>query len=100
MLPTEYQFIKDLHGYTYRLIEYRFCLTFPKFEGITVLTHKFTRDVLSGRRINIIETSNKAYMIFYSEHLKMYIKYSMVKISYNPLEDLRQSHLHGNKYHA
>lgn len=101
MVQTKFTLIKDLHGYTYRLIEdYKLCLTFPKFEGITVLNYRFTRDVFSGRRFNLIETTNKFYRIYYAKHLDMYVKYTMVRVSYNPLEDLRQSHLHGNKYHA
>jgi hypothetical protein len=100
MVKTEFEFIKDLHGNTYRLGEYKLCLEFPKFEGITVLHHRFTRDVLTGNRFNLIETENKFYMVRYSKPLDMYVKYSMVKVSYNPLEDLRQSHLHGNKYHS
>lgn len=100
MVKTEVTLVKDLHGYTYRLGDYRLCLEFPKFEGITVLHHRFTRDVLTGNRFNLVETVNNFYYIRYSKPLNMYIKYDMVKISYNPLEDLRQSHLHGNKYHS
>lgn len=92
--------IKDLHGNTYKLRRYTFYLEFPKFEGITVYKHVFTRDVLTGTRMNILETDKGFYAVFHLNKLDLYVVYRMKHISYNILEDLRHSHLYGNKYHS
>lgn len=100
MIRTDNPTIKDLHGNTYKLGDYELFLEFPRFEGIPVYNHVFTRDVITGTLLNILDTENGFYAVAYSSYIKMYIQYKIYHLSYNILEDLRQSHLHGNKYHS
>lgn len=101
MTPQVKYKIKDLHGNTYELRDYRLRFTFPEFTGITVKSISFNRDVITGRIMDIVETArSRYYAIFYLRHLNLYIKCDLIKISYNPLEDIRKGYLHGNKYHS
>lgn len=90
--------IQDLHGNTYKKGGYRLYLAFPSFHGVT--EYSYNKDVLHNKSFNIFKTVENIYAITWNSSIKCYVCYTLRFIVYNELQDIRKSHLHGNRYHS
>jgi len=98
MLQNPGKKVKCLSGNTYERKGYRLYIAFPKIPHVHSC---MSRDVLRDEPLDILKVNNKKYYgITYNRSLGLYICWRLRFISYNKLEDLKFSHLHGNKYNS
>ena len=90
--------ITDLHGNTYKLGDYTLEYNFPKFKDY--ISFVFTKDILSGKSINIVTCKAGIYGIKYSLAYKLYVVFKLKLVSHDDRLDIRKAYLHGNKHHS
>lgn len=90
--------VTNMHGYTLKVRSWKIYTSFPHLEDCVKMA--MDRDSRTGQSITSIYTPKKYYMAVHSNHYGLWILYKLKYISYNELEDIRKSHLHGNSYHS
>ena len=90
--------ITNMHGYNLKVIGWKICTSFPHLEDcVKMAMDRYSR---TGPSITSIYTPKKYYMAVRSKPYRLWVLYKLKYISYNELEDIRKSHLHGNHYHS
>lgn len=90
--------VTNMHGYTFKVMSWKIYTSFPHLEDCIKIT--MDKDSKTGQSITSIYTPKKYYMVVQSKPYRLWILYKLKYISYNELEDIRKSHLHGNRYHS
>ena len=90
--------VTNMHGYTFKVRSWKVYTSFPHLEDRVKMA--MDKDSRTGQSITSIYTPNKYYMAVQSKPYGLWILYKLKYISYNELEDIRKSHLHGNRYHS
>lgn len=90
--------ITNLHGYTFKVRSWKIYTSFPHLEDCVKIV--MDKDSRTGQSITSIYTPKRYYMAVQSKPYGLYILYRLKYLKYNELEDIRRSHLHGNKYHS
>ena len=90
--------ITNMHGYTFKVTGWKVYTTFPHLEGCIQIA--MDKDSRTGQSITSLYTKDKYYMAIQSNPYGLWILYSLEYINYNELEDIRKSHIHGNRYHS
>ena len=90
--------VTNMHGYTFKVRSWKVYTSFPHLEGCVKMA--MDKDSRTGQYITSIYTPKKYYMAVQSRPYRLWVLYKLKYISYNELEDIRKSHLHGNRYHS
>lgn len=90
--------VTNLHGYTFKVRSWKIYASFPHLEDCVKIV--MDKDSRTGQSITSIYTPKRYYMAVQSKPYGLYILYRLKYLKYNELEDIRRSHLHGNKYHS
>lgn len=90
--------VTNMHGYTFKVRSWKVYTSFLHLEDCVKMA--MDRDSKTGQSITFIYTPKKYYMAVHSKPYGLWILYNLKYISYNELEDIRKSHLHGNRYHS
>lgn len=90
--------VTNMHGYTFKVRRWKIYTSFPHLEDCVKMV--MDRDSRTDQSITSIYTPKKYYMAVRSKPYRLWILYKLKYISYNELEDIRKSHLHGNRYHS
>ena len=90
--------VTNMHGYTLKVMGWKICTSFPHLEDCIKITKD--KDSKTGQYITSIYTPKEYYMAVLSKPYGLWVLYKLKYISYNELEDIRKSHLHGNRYHS
>lgn len=90
--------VTNMHGYTFKVRSWKIYTSFPHLEGcVKMAMDRYSR---TGQSIISIYTPKNYYMAVQSRLYGLWVLYKLKYISYNELEDIRKSHLHGNRYHS
>ena len=90
--------VTNMHGYTFKVRSWKVYTSFHHLEDCVKMV--MDKDSRTGQSITFIYTPKKYYMAVHSKPYGLWILYKLKYISYNELEDIRKSHLHGNRYHS
>ena len=90
--------VTNMHGYTFKVRKWKIYTAFPHLEDCIKMT--MDKDSRTGQSITSIYTPKKYYMAIHSKAYGLWILYRLKYINYNELEDIRKSHLHGNRYYS
>lgn len=90
--------VTNMHGYTFKVRRWKIYTSFPHLEDCVKMV--MDRDSRTDQSITSIYTPKKYYMAVRSKPYRLWVLYKLKYISYNELEDIRKSHLHGNRYHS
>lgn len=90
--------VTNMHGYTFKVRRWKIYTSFPHLEDCVKMV--MDRDSRTDQPITSIYTPKKYYMAVRSKPYRLWVLYKLKYISYNELEDIRKSHLHGNRYHS
>lgn len=90
--------VTNLHGYTFKVRSWKIYTSFPHLEDCVKIV--MDKDSRTGQSITSIYTPKRYYMAVQSKPYRFYVLYRLKYLKYNELEDIRRSHLHGNKYHS
>ena len=90
--------ITNMHGYTFKVTGWKIYTTFPHLEGCIQIA--MDKDSRTGQSITSIYTTKRYYMAIHSKSYGLWVLYRLKYINYNELEDIRKSHLHGNRYYS
>ena len=90
--------VTNMHGYTFKVRRWKIYTSFPHLEDCVKMV--MDRDSRTDQSITSIYTPKKYYMAVRSKPYGLWGLYKLKYISYNELEDIRKSHLHGNRYHS
>ena len=90
--------VTNMHGYTFKVRSWKVYTSFHHLEDCVKMA--MDRDSRTGQSITFIYTPKEYYMAVLSKPYGLWVLYKLKYISYNELEDIRKSHLHGNRYHS
>ena len=90
--------VTNMHGYTFKVRRWKIYTSFPHPEDCVKMV--MDRDSRTDQSITSIYTPKKYYMAVRSKPYRLWVLYKLKYISYNELEDIRKSYLHGNRYHS
>lgn len=90
--------VTNMHGYTFKVRRWKIYTSFPHLEDCVKMV--MDRDSRTDQSITSIYTPKKYYMAVRSKPYRLWVLYKLKYISYNELEDIRKSYLHGNRYHS
>ena len=90
--------VTNMHGYTFKVRRWKIYTSFPHLEDCVKMV--MDRDSRTDQSITSIYTHKKYYMAVRSKPYRLWVLYKLKYISYNELEDIRKSYLHGNRYHS
>ena len=90
--------VTNMHGYTFKVRRLKIYTSFPHLEDCVKMV--MDRDSRTDQSITSIYTPKKYYMAVRSKPYRLWVLYKLKYISYNELEDIRKSYLHGNRYHS
>lgn len=89
--------ITNMHGLTLEIVKWEFILDLPNLEGDTFV---MDRDSRTGQSITSIYKDDQYQMAIYNPLYDVWVLCNLKYLSYNELEDIRKSYLHGNRYHS
>lgn len=90
--------VTNMHGYTFKVRSWKVYTSFPHLEECVKIV--MDKDSRTDQYITSIYTPKNYYIAVQSKPYELWILYKLKYISYNELEDIRKSHLHGNRYHS